>query len=500
MSLLAVDVGSSACKAVVFASNGNILAQASSFYTPLLRNPSFAEMDPETFWNAVCSSCSSASRTAGDPVRVVSLSSHGETFVALDSDGRPVCDAILNQDSRAIQESAECETMIGRKRLFQVTGLFAHPMYPLPKILWLRKHEPENFFKIKRFVTVIGYLLHRMGFPAYVDYSLASRFLAFDISQRKWSAEILSAAELDESLLPPLAPAGTIVGKLTAEIASQLGVAPETPVVLGGHDQPCGALGAGAIGGGRVCDSMGTYECLLAASDAPSLNEKAEAASLNTYCHVVPDKFVTLAYFPSGIMMKWFHDLLYGNDSALSVAEEGGSDSEHYARLEAQAPAGPTGLCITPHLIGTCNPEFNPTARAVIAGLDAGTSRADIYKGILEGVACELAILTDLLAEAAGGFQDIFVTGGGTRSALGLKLRATLTGRRLHVMSRQEAVCFGTAILGGVAVGEYASVNEAVNALVTECAVVEPDEELAACYRDQMLRYQQLRRTAVAQV
>jgi xylulokinase len=215
---------------------------------------------------------------------------------------------------------------------------------------------------------------------------------------------------------------------------------------------------------------------------------------------VVPEKFVTLAYFPSGIMVKWFHDLLYSDHgespSDMSVAD---SEGEHYARLEAQSPDAPTGLCITPHLIGTCNPEFNPRARGIIAGLEAGTGRAHIYKGILEGLACELAILTDLLTEAAGEFDDIFVTGGGTRSTLGLRLRAALTGRRLHVMSPQESVCFGTAILGGIAIGEYASFIQAVNSLVSESTVVQPDKELAANYQDQLARYKRLRCTAVAQ-
>ena len=159
---------------------------------------------------------------------------------------------------------------------------------------------------------MIGYVLSRLGLPAYIDYSLASRYLAFDIRQRGWSREILAATEINAECLPIPIPAGTIAGKLDGSAASQLGLSPGTIVVMGGHDQPCGALGVGAIGSGRVADSMGTYECLFAASDQPSLTDAALAASLNSYCHVVPDKFVTLAYFPSGIMIKWFHDLLYG--------------------------------------------------------------------------------------------------------------------------------------------------------------------------------------------
>jgi len=340
-----------------------------------------------------------------------------------------------------------------------------------------------------------------MGLPGYVDYSLASRFLAFDVQKRAWSDEILRATGLDPACLPVAVPAGTIVGKLTAESAGHLGVRAGTPVVLGGHDQPCGALGAGVVGGGRVSDSMGTYECLVAVTEAPSLSERARECALNSYCHVVPDKFVTLAYFPSGIMLKWFHDLLYANGAGEVTSSAPAEDGEarHYAVLEAHAPPGPTGLCITPHLIGTCNPDFNPRVRGFIAGLNPSISRAHLYKGILEGLACELSIVSEGLEQAVGRFEDIYATGGGTGSALGLELRAALTGRRLHVMSRQEAVCLGTAILAGVAVGEYQSIGEAVAGLVGESAVWDPDPAIAASYRDQADRYRQLRSAAVEQ-
>jgi xylulokinase len=159
-----------------------------------------------------------------------------------------------------------------------------------------------------------------------------------------------------------------------------------------------------------VFDSIGTYECLLAASNAPSPNERALDASLNSYCHVVPGKFVTLAYFPSGIMVKWFHDLLYRNGTGevgFAANAEDDLEDRHYASLEAHIREGPTGLCITPHLIGSCNPEFNPRARGLISGLHAGTDRSQIYKGILEGLACELSIVTEALAEAVGDLADI---------------------------------------------------------------------------------------------
>jgi xylulokinase len=500
MSLLALDIGSSACKAVIFSATGDILAQHSSSYTPEFPRPCFAEMNAEKFWQAVCAACQAVTRHVADPAQALCLSSHGETFVALDAHGRALAPAILNQDSRATAEAAWCVHEIGRKRLFEITGLVAHPMYPIPKILWLRQHTASLFDATSRFVTLIGYLLERMGLPPYIDYSLASRFLAFDIRKRRWSDEILCAAGLASDRLPPPVPAGTVAGTLDAESANSLGLLPGTMVVLGGHDQPCGALGVGVTGAGRVSDSMGTYECLLACSDAPSLSEVAFTASLNSYCHVVPEKFVTLAYFPSGIMVKWFHDLLYSDVCRNSTAAAGPeAESQHYASLETAQSEAPTGLCVTPHLIGTCNPEFNPHARAVIAGLSAGTTRGQIYTAILEGLACELAMLSEVLSEAVGDFQDIYVYGGGTRSALGLRLRAALTRRRLHVMARQEAVCLGTAILGAVAAGEYRNINEAVEQMVHAGTVLDPDHALEDMYVEQMTRYRLLRSAMVSQ-
>lgn len=501
MSLLAIDIGSSACKAVLFTVGGEILSQSTARYDPEFPRPSFAEMNPERFWLAVCSACRAVTKEAVEPVQALCLSSHGETFVAVDAKGRALTNAILNQDMRATIEADWCEQAITRKRLFHITGLISHPMYSIPKIMWLHKHHPDVFAATACFVTLIGYLLQRMGLPPYVDYSLASRFLAFDVRQQAWSDEILSASELRKGQLPEPVPAGTIAGRLTSEAASMLGLSPGTPVVLGGHDQPCGALGMGVIGKGRVSDSMGTYECIVAGSDEPSLSDAALHASLNSYCHVVPRKFLTLAYFPSGIMVKWLHDLLY-HDGSVGTSETLVEDIEasHYAFLEAHASDGPTGLCVTPHLIGTCNPEFNPHARGCIAGLNPATTRSQLYKGVLEGLACELSLIAKILAEGTGDFTDIYVSGGGSRSALGLQLRAALTGRRLHVMKSSESVCLGTAILAGVAIGEYRDFSQAVLQVVHETRVLAPDPAICAEYTDQFNQYQVWRAAMIARL
>jgi xylulokinase len=497
MSLLAIDIGSSRCKAVVFAVTGEILAQHVYAYAPEFPAPSRAEINPERFWQAVCHCSQAVSKNLSDPVRALCLNSHGETFVPVNGRNQAIAPAILNQDNRATEEAVWLERTFGRKPLFEITGLVAHPMYPVAKFLWLRKYRADIFASSVRFVSVIGYVLSRLGLPAYIDYSLASRYLAFDIRKRCWSEEILAATEISVECLPIPVPAGTTAGTLHGSVASQLGLSAGTMVVIGGHDQPCGALGVGAIDSGRVADSIGTYECLLAASDQPTLTAAALAASLNSYCHVVPDKFVTLAFFPSGIMTKWFHDLLYEqacNDGTSDQDQDStNAESTHYATLERQASSGPTGLCITPNLIGTCNPDFNPHARGIISGLCPNTTRSQIYKGILEGLACEMSQMADILANAMGDFKEVYVTGGGSRSALGLQLRAALSGRQLHVMHCPEAVCLGGAILAGVASGEYGNLREAVELVVRDASTVSPDGAIAAAYAQQATQYRHLR-------
>lgn len=490
MSLLAVDMGSSSCKAIAFAEDGRALVQNTCSYPPAQSPlPSWAEMPADNFWRALVTVGQAiSSEVSRDPIEVLAISSHGETFVPVDAGLQALAPAILNFDKRAVAEANWLTETLGPRRVFDLTGLAVHPMYPVAKLLWQRAHQPDVFSSAARFLAVPDYLLARLGLPPLIDYSLASRFLAFDIRKHAWSEEILSACQLSPEQLSQPVPAGSVAGELSASVAGKLGLRAGTIVVVGGHDQPCGALGCGVLDPGRVSASLGTYECLVAASVAPAQSDRAFAANLNSYCHVVPDRYVTLAYFPSGIMLEWFLRVLY------SQGELAGSDSvnELCAQLEADAPRRPSGLCITPHLLGTCNPDFDADATGIIVGIRPGTKRADLYKGILEGIACEFAHMAELLQEATGIYSDVYLCGGGVRSPLGLNLRAALSGRNLHLVQCQEAVCMGTAILAGVAVGKFDSYAEAAEQVVRVAGTICPDLSLAQLYKSQISRYRLL--------
>jgi len=488
MSLLSIDMGSSSCKAVAFAIDGRMLAEASRSYSPDIPRPSWAEMSPEVFWESFSGVTREiAEHVSDDPVEALGISSHGETFVAVNGHNEAVCPAILNMDNRAMAQADWFTANFDPKQIFEITGLAIHPMYPIPKILWLRENKPEIFRSALKYLAVPSYLLMRLRLEVCIDYTQASRFLAFDVLRKGWSEEILGTCGLSSDLLADPVPTGTVAGQIPSSIARNLGLRDSVVVVIGGHDQPCAALGMGVVDAGRVSASLGTYECLLASSDAPSINESAYAANLNTYCHVVPDRYVTLAYFPSGIMLDWFVKLFREG-----VCPNEGSFADLCRILETQAPTGASGLLVTPHLLGSCNPDFDPAATGVISGLRPAMGAAHIYKGILEGIGCEFANMAELLHRVAGPFRDVYVTGGGCRSQLGLELRAAMSGCYLHRMRGDDAVCLGTAILAGVGAGKYKDIASAIEQLVSVADTVEPDLGRAAVYRQYMKQYRLL--------
>jgi xylulokinase len=487
MSFLSVDVGSSRCKAAIISAIGEVLALRSTCWAPQHPATGRAELDPELLLNVVASLVREvAQMAANDSVQAICFSSHGETLIAVGADGRPLAPAILNTDGRAVEEAMQCSQRIARQRLFTITGHTSHAMYPVPKLMWWKAHAPEIFDSARWFLGVTDFILLRLGLTPLMDFSHAARFMALDVRARAWSREVLEMAGLMTETLSAPVPAGTVAGRLGRSAAGLLGLPEGTAVVVGGHDQVIGALGMGVTGAGRAAGSLGTYECILVASDEPQLNDAAMERGLNTYPHAVAGKYVTIAYFPSGIMLEWLGGLLCEGESE-------GDFEALWRGLEARVSRGPSGLIVTPHIIGTCNPEFHSSATAAMTGMTLATARGDLYKGVLEGIASELALIVDCLESSGARFDHIYASGGGTRSPTGMRLRAASTQKCLHVPRVQESVCLGGAVLSSVAMGVYADVQEAVAAMVHEDACIRPDTELVRQYQSQFARYREFR-------
>jgi len=459
--LLGIDIGSSGCKGVLFDENGAVLCRERTDYTTA---------DP--FFDAFCTVVSRVAKQY--PVRAIGLSSHGETIIPVGADGCAVYPALMNSDNRASKQSAALVERLGRERIYGITGQPAHPMYSLPKIMWLRDNKPDVFAKTVKFCGVPEYIMGRLGLEPICDYTIASRFMALDIRRHAWSDEILSAAGINRSLLCETGQAGGVSSIIPHDIASALGLPDGVILAPAGHDQPCGAFGAGLTDQGSVV-SAGSYECLTAVGKEPC-SAAALKYSFNTYCHICPDAYVTLAFFPAGMCVQYFTELLGSTEIT---------------------PAGPTGLLVTPHVVGACNPDWNPDARGSVYGFHPGVGRELFLCAVYEGIACELKLNLDALESILPLSDTIRVHGGGAEKDWVLQLRADITGRSFQRLESAEAGCRGAALLAGVSVGVYKDYTEAADTVKCQDGQYSPNPAAAKQYLPQIERYLKFRESGM---
>ncbi len=431
MSLLGVDMGTSACKAVAFSRTGAILASSSSAYARRGQADSDNELDASVFWGSFVEAVRKTARAVGrDRVEALAVSCHGETIIPLDARGEACGPALLNRDNRSGPMLPAWERRFGREGIYATTGLPLHAMYSLPKLLWLKENRPGVFADAKRFVSVADFLLLRMALPPVIDYTMASRVMGFDIGRLQWSDELLGFVGLTPSSFSEPRPSGTVVGKLDAAHARALSLDAGVTVALGGHDQPCGAFGAGAVEPGCAVISAGSYECITLVADGPKNGAAALCSSLNSYPHVVSGKYVVLGFFPSGIVLDWLIANIFTRDPEDEAERR---DALALAQREAEKLGEePTGICMTPHILGSGNPYWDIRATVSLSGIRPHHGRYHLVKALAEGVAFELATNLRVLDEVAGPVTRCIIHGGGSRWDCGVQLRADVAGRRLE--------------------------------------------------------------------
>lgn len=493
MSILGFDLGTGACKGVAFDENGTILAKAEKSYQTYSRYPGWCELDPQNFIDVIREiALYIRGRLPNDPVQAVVFSSHGETIIPVGYDGKAIAPAFMNADNRGFAEIDELTQKIPAKRIYEITGTPPHPMYGLANILWFKKHEPEAYSKTYKFCACEDFLMISMGLDPICNYSNCSRNLIFDIRKKKWSSEILDAAEFDVSKLSTPVPSGEIVGKLDKEHAEKFGMEPGTIVVSGGFDHFSSSIGSGAIYKGMVSCSAGTYEGLTMLSEEPNTSDDAMSICLNTFCHR-NGLYSNFVYVPAGMGTKWIVNEICAADKMIAE-REGISVFDVLSREVAKMPNEPTGLFFAPHLVGSCTPYNDPRARGAMYGITPSTTRHMIYKASQECLAYEFANLCSILEKMTCSFDTVRINGGGARSRFALQLRADVSGKVIEQLETDEAPALGVAMLAGVATGVFSSLEDAISKTVRIKSVVRPDKEVAKLYEDPKHKYQLLYR------
>jgi xylulokinase len=486
-TLLGLDVGTTGCKAVLFDEDGVLLASASREYAVDLPRPTWAEQDIERVWGLAIEAMREAIAASGTrEVAALGLSVHGEAVTPLDGAGRPLRPTILGMDTRTDAQNEWLRRHLGAEALFGRTGMPIHTINTLPKLLWLREHEPELWARTSRFVLVEDFLVGRMTGRWVVSGCLASRTQMVDLATGRWDAGILDLLGLDEARLSSIAPSGTPVGELSSELTAALGLQRRPVVVSGGHDQACGALGVGLTEPGLASVSTGTAEVVEVALGSPLVSSPLYEGNISVYRHVVPGLYLAMTLNHSGgLALRWFRDALCEPQSQRAAAE--GLDA--YDVMLEGAADGPTSLLVLPHFSGAGTPTFDTASRGAILGLTFATTRADLALAIIEGLTYELRLNLDLLSEGGVVIDVLRAIGGGARSQRWLQLKADVTGIPVVTPQVTEAAALGAALLAGAGAGLYASVPEAAQRFLRLSRTYTPDPARHDAYTRQYELY-----------
>ena len=474
-ALVGLDVGTTGVKALALSPDGDVLATATRGYALSTPRPGWAEQDPGDWLRAAESALAEVS--AGREIAGIGLSGQMHGLVVLDETGTVIRPAILWNDQRTAVECAEIEDRIGLDRLIGLTGNRALPGFTAPKLLWLRRHEPEAYARIARVMLPKDYV--RLGLTGAwaIDASDASGTLLLDVGRRDWSAEVVDALELPREWLPPVLESPEVSGRVTKGRSDA--VSPGIPVAAGGGDQPAAAVGVGATRPGTLSVVLGTSGVVLA--PLPAYAHDAEAR-VHAFCHARPDTWQAMGVMLSAAgSLQWLHDTLAKDVPFDALVAEA-----------AAWPPGAEGLLFLPYLAGERTPHADPDARGAFVGLELRHDRGALVRAVLEGVAFGLADSLDLLRALGVEAARARISGGGARSRLWLEIVASVLGVPLELTESEEGSAFGAALLGGVAGGVFRDVDEAVARCVRVTSTVEPNTAWSDAYREAHERYRAL--------
>jgi xylulokinase len=467
--LIGIDVGTSAVKGLAIDPDGTVLATAEVGYPLSTPRPGWAEQDPADWWRATEDVLARLREVAGAAAGI-GLSGQMHGLVALDAAGEVIRPAILWNDQRTAAECEQIEATLGLQRLIALTGNRALPGFTAPKLLWLRRHEPDAYKRIARIALPKDYVRLKLCGEHATDVSDASGTLLLDVARRRWSDEVLDALELAREWLAPALESPAVSG-VTRDGA--------VPVAAGGGDQAAGALGVGVDRTGPISVALGTSGVVFAALDGFAADSQAR---VHAFCHAVPD-----AWHAMGVMLSAAGSLRWLRDT---VAPGVGYD-QLVGEAAAWAP-GAEGLVFAPYLAGERTPHADPDARGAFVGLSVRHDRGALVRAVLEGVAFGLRDSLDLIVELGGRPALGRVSGGGARSELWLRIVASVLELPLERVAVDEGAAFGAAILGGVAAGVWPDVHAAVAATVAPRERIEPVPAWVAAYRAQRERFRAL--------
>lgn len=479
MAIAGLDIGSTGAKITVLSEDGVLLHEGYLDYAAKVHAGAH-EVDAGSIFDAVKLLIACAARAVPD-ISSVGVTSFGESFVLLDARDDPLAPTMMYTDPRGVEEARLLGEVLGIDCIAELCGTEPHPMFSLPKLMWIVRHRPELFARTRRICLMADYVVYMLTGQRVIDHSLAARTMGLDIRTLTWSDELFGAAGVDPTLLSTPVPSGTDAGVIRSEVAAELGVSKSLRVAQCCHDQIAAAVGSGVLRPGLATDGAGTTQCVT-----PVFSGIPEGGLLQKHSYAVvpfatPGNYCVYAFsFTGGSLIRWFMKGFAGEKS--------------YAELEAGMKDAPTGILALPHFAGAGTPYMDPGAQGAVVGLKLSHGPSDVYRALMEGIVYEMRINIDTLASAGIAIEALNASGGCAKSRLWLQMKADILGLPIRRMSTDEAGTVGGIMLTGVATGAYRDLSQAREALVRVVETFEPRAAMHDAYENHYHRYQKLYR------
>ena len=476
MLYIGVDLGTSAVKLLMMDSEGKIQKIVSKEYPLYFPHPGWSEQKPEDWFEKSMEGIRELTAEC-DKSQVAGISFGGQMhgLVALDKDDNVIRPAILWNDGRTGEETDYLNQVIGKEKLSLYTANIAFAGFTAPKILWMKKHEPENFAKISKIMLPKDYLAYKLSGSFCSDVSDASGMLLMDVKNRCWSKEMIEICGITEEQLPKLYESYEVVGTLKPEIAQELGLSADVKVIAGAGDNAAAAVGTGTVGDGMCNISLGTSGTIFISSKNFGVDEHN---ALHSFAHADGNYHLMGCMLSAASCNKWWNEeILKTTDFA---AEQAGIQK-----------LGENQVFYLPYLMGERSPHNDPDARATFIGMTMDTTREDMTQAVLEGVSFGLRDSLEVARSLGLKIERTKICGGGAKSPLWKKMIANIMNMKVDVIESEEGPALGGAMLAAVGCGEYPDVETIAAKMVKVVDTVEPDPELVAKYEE---RYQKFRK------
>ena len=477
MYYIGVDLGTSAVKLLLMEESGKIEKIVSREYPLYFPHPGWSEQNPEDWMKEAMAGIKELTSEI-DRSQVAGIGCGGQMhgLVTLDAEDHVIRPAILWNDGRTGAETEYLNTVIGKDKLSQYTANIAFAGFTAPKILWMKKNEPENFAKVKKIMLPKDYLAYCMTGSFCTDLSDASGMLLLDVKNRCWSKEMLEICGITEEQLPKLYESWQVVGTLKPEIASELGLSADVEFVAGAGDNAAAAVGTGTVGDGQCNISLGTSGTVFISSKDFGVDENN---ALHSFDHADGRYHLMGCMLSAASCNKWWsEEILHTKDFA--------KEQEGIVKL------GENQVFFLPYLMGERSPHNNPDARAVFFGMSMDTTREEMTQAVLEGVAFGLRDSLEVARSLGIKIERTKICGGGAKSPLWKKIIANVMNLKVDVPAVEEGPSMGGAMLAAVGCGAYPDVETIAEKFVHVVETVEPDPELVAKYEERYQKFKKL--------